>query len=56
MYAATGDHPLTCQELLNNNANYIETNENYDTAYTLSIKHNAILAQSVLENHIAANM
>lgn len=54
MYAAAGNHPHTCTELLNNYPNVFERNENDSTAYSLAIKNNANLAQAVLENYIVS--
>lgn len=54
MYAAAGNHPHTCNELLNSGASFTETNEDGESAYSLAVKNNANLAQAVLENHITA--
>uniref|UniRef100_A0A182JF29 Uncharacterized protein n=1 Tax=Anopheles atroparvus TaxID=41427 RepID=A0A182JF29_ANOAO len=54
MYAAAGNHPHTCNELLNGEASFTDTNEDGESAYSLAVKNNAHLAQAVLENHITA--
>ena len=54
MYAAAGNHPHTCNEILTCNPNLTVTNENGDTAYNLAIKNNSHLAHAVLDNHIMA--
>uniref|UniRef100_A0A1B0CMP8 Uncharacterized protein n=1 Tax=Lutzomyia longipalpis TaxID=7200 RepID=A0A1B0CMP8_LUTLO len=52
MYAAGGNHPHTCNELIAFHPDLTESNENGDTAYSLAIRNKASLAQTVLENHI----
>ena len=52
MYAAAGNHPHTSNELLAFSFDMTTTNENGDTAYSLALKNNATLSQSVLENYI----
>lgn len=54
MYAAAGNYPHTCNELLNYNPNIFQANENDETAYSLALKNNANLAQAVLENYIVS--
>lgn len=54
MFAAAGNHPHTCNELLAYNPNLMETNENGDTAYSLAIQNNANLSQAVLENYLVS--
>lgn len=52
MYAASGNYPHTCNELLTFQPNIFLANENNETAYSLTIKNNAHLSQAVLENYI----
>lgn len=54
MFAAAGNHPHTCHELLNYKPNIFVTNENEDTAYSLAVQNNASLAQAVIENHVVS--
>lgn len=54
MYAAAGNFPHTCNELLNFNPNIFLVNENDETAYSLAVKNNANLSQAVLENYIVS--
>lgn len=54
MFAASGNHPHTCHELLNYKPNIFQTNENDETAYSLAVQNNAGLAQSVIENHVVS--
>lgn len=54
MFAAAGNHPHTCHELLNYKPNIFATNENDDTAYSLAVQNNASLAQAVVENHVVS--
>lgn len=43
MYAAAGNHPHTCNELLANNPNIMDSNEDGETAFTLAVQNNANL-------------
>lgn len=52
MYAAAGNHPHTCNELLAYNIKLTTSNENGDTAYSLAVQNNSHLAQAVLDNFI----
>lgn len=54
MFAAAGNHPHTCHELLNYKSNMFQTNEFDDTAYSLAIENNASLAQAVIENYVVS--
>lgn len=54
MFAASGNHPHTSNELLSHNLNVTTVNENGDTAYSLAVKNNSYLAQSVLETFIVS--
>lgn len=54
MYAAAGNHPHTCNELLTCNIDITESNENGDTAYSLAAQNNATLSQAVLDNFIVS--
>lgn len=54
MYAAAGNYPHTCNELLNFNPNIFQTNESGETAYSLALKNHANLSQAVLENYIVS--
>lgn len=54
MYAAAGNYPHTCNELLSFNPNIFRTNESEETAYSLALKNNANLSQAVLENYIVS--
>ncbi|XP_075149626.1 uncharacterized protein LOC142223660 [Haematobia irritans] len=54
MYAAAGNHPHTCNELLSRDPDMTATNENGDTAYSLSIENGSTLAQAVLEQYLTA--
>lgn len=54
MYAAAGNHPHTCHELLHYKPNIFLENENDDTAYSLAVQNNSSLAQSVIENHVVS--
>jgi len=50
MFASMKNHPHSVKELIVNGADITRRNINDDTAYSLSIKHNARLAQTVMEN------
>lgn len=52
MYAAAGNHPHTCNEILTHKPSITHSNEDGDTAYILAIKNNSHLAQAVLENYL----
>nr|CAH7746244.1 unnamed protein product [Callosobruchus chinensis] len=52
MYAAKGNHPHTCQELLLNGADCSLVNLNDDTAHTIAIDNNSILAKTVIRKHL----
>lgn len=54
MYAAAGNHPHTSNELLSHHLNVTTVNENGDTAYSLAVKNNSYLSQSVLETFIVS--
>lgn len=54
MFAAAGNHPHTCHELLNYKPNIFQTNEYDETAYSLAVQNNASLAQAVIENHVVS--
>lgn len=54
MYAAAGNHPHTCNELLTLNLDLTESNEMGDTAYSLAVQNNSTLAQAVLDNFIVS--
>ncbi|KAK9880580.1 hypothetical protein WA026_011820 [Henosepilachna vigintioctopunctata] len=52
MYAAKGNHPHSCNELLIGGADLGLSNMNDETAFTIAMKNNCNLAQSVLQKHI----
>ncbi|XP_017120896.1 DNA-binding protein RFXANK [Drosophila elegans] len=54
MYAAAGNHPHTCNELLARDLDLSATNEDGDTAYSLAVEHGAHLAQALLEQYMTA--
>lgn len=54
MYAAAGNHPHTCNELLARDLDLSATNENGETAYSLAVEHGAQLAQALLEQYMTA--
>ncbi|CAG9821352.1 unnamed protein product [Phaedon cochleariae] len=56
MYAARGNHPHTCQELLSHGADYSLSNLNDDSAHQLAIENNSTLAQAVIENFICSKL
>lgn len=43
MYAARGNHPHTCQELLLHGADFAVVNFNDDTAHVIAIENNSNL-------------
>lgn len=43
MYAAKGNYPHTCQELLLHGADFSLMNLNDDTAYSIAVDYNSIL-------------
>lgn len=47
MYAAAGNHPHTCNELLANNPNIMDSNEDGETAFTLAVQNNANLGTTL---------
>ncbi|CAH2003617.1 unnamed protein product [Acanthoscelides obtectus] len=56
MYAAKGNHPHTCQELLMNGAESSLVNLNDDTAHSIAVENNSILAKTVIRNHLIAKL
>lgn len=54
MYAAAGNHPHTCNELLSRDLDFSATNENGDTAYALAVRNGSHLAQALLEQYMTA--
>lgn len=54
MYAAAGNYPHTCNEILGYNPDIFQTNEMEETAYSLAVKNNSNLAQAVLENYMVS--
>lgn len=55
MYAAAGNHPHTCNELLSKDpADLTAQNEHGDTAYSLAIEMGANLSQAVIEHYLTA--
>ncbi|KAH8393157.1 DNA-binding protein RFXANK [Drosophila serrata] len=54
MYAAAGNHPHTCNELLARDLDLSASNENGETAYSLAVEHGAQLAQALLEQYMTA--
>ncbi|XP_017095711.2 DNA-binding protein RFXANK [Drosophila bipectinata] len=52
MYAAAGNHPHTCNELLARDLDLSASNENGDTAYSLAVQNGAHLAQALLEQYM----
>lgn len=54
MYAASGNFPHTCNELLAFNPHIFQTNEGNETAYSLAVKNSSNLAQAVLENYMVS--
>lgn len=52
MFAAAGNHPHSCNELLAYKPNIFHLNENEDSAYGLAVRNNSNLAQAILENYI----
>ncbi|XP_016979076.2 DNA-binding protein RFXANK [Drosophila rhopaloa] len=54
MYAAAGNHPHTCNELLARDLDLSATNEDGETAYSLAVEHGAHLAQALLEQYMTA--
>eukprot|EP00088_Acartia_fossae_P070133 TRINITY_DN9313_c0_g1_i12.p1 TRINITY_DN9313_c0_g1~~TRINITY_DN9313_c0_g1_i12.p1 ORF type:complete len:215 (+),score=31.75 TRINITY_DN9313_c0_g1_i12:53-697(+) len=56
MFASMKNHPHSVKELLVNGADFTRRNINGDTAYSLSIKHNSRLAQTVLENSMLGGL
>lgn len=54
MYAAAGNHPHTCNELLSKDPDLTATNEHGDTAYSLAMENGANLSQAVLEHYLTA--
>lgn len=56
MFAASGNHPHSCNELILNGADITMTNMNGETAYELATDNKATLSQSVIENFIMLNL
>ncbi|KAH8287960.1 hypothetical protein KR018_010225 [Drosophila ironensis] len=54
MYAAAGNHPHTCNELLARDLDLSASNESGETAYSLAVEHGAHLAQALLEQYMTA--
>lgn len=54
MYAAAGNYPHTCNELLTFNPDIFQRNESDETAYSLAVKNSSNLAQAVLENYMVS--
>ncbi|XP_045476824.1 ankyrin repeat family A protein 2-like [Harmonia axyridis] len=52
LYAAKGNHPHSCNELLVGGADLSMSNINDETAFTIALKNNCNLAQSVIQKHI----
>ncbi|XP_044760027.1 ankyrin repeat family A protein 2-like [Coccinella septempunctata] len=52
LYAAKGNHPHSCNELLMGGADLTMSNINDETAFTIALKNNCSLAQSVIQKHI----
>lgn len=52
MFAAAGNHPHTSNELLVHHQNIASSNEHGDTAYSLAVRNQSYLAQSVLQNYL----
>ncbi|KAH8329501.1 hypothetical protein KR074_012155 [Drosophila pseudoananassae] len=52
MYAAAGNHPHTCNELLARDLDLSASNENGETAYSLAVQNGAHLAQALLEQYM----
>jgi len=55
MFASMKNHPHCVNELILHGADITRKNINGDTPFSLSIKHNAKLAQTVIENSILAS-
>ncbi len=53
MFAAAGNHPHTCNELLCGGSNFATENEHGDTAYSLAVENNASLAIKLFDRHLS---
>ncbi|XP_044263447.1 ankyrin repeat family A protein 2 isoform X2 [Tribolium madens] len=56
MYAARGNHPHSCQELLLHGADFKLHNLNGDTAHVIAVENNSTLAQAVITNFIISQL
>ncbi|KAJ3655344.1 hypothetical protein Zmor_014478 [Zophobas morio] len=56
MYAARGNHPHSCQELLLHGGDFKLHNLNGDTAHTVAVENNSTLAQAVITNFIISQL
>lgn len=54
MYAAAGNHPHTCNEILSRDPDLTATNENGESAYSIVVEYGSTLAQAVLEQYLTA--